>query len=379
MQAIQHYGLTLFFLGVGVTIVPQIVAFFFSYYVLHIKNPIDALACVAGGRSANPLSRAAGQSRQRDAGRPFTVTYAVANVFLTLWGPVIVGIITKNAAPYTFPPKDDHVIDRLPRSRETQPVRTQGPPDRDRLVRRAAPDAQRRPRQSEFLATLPRRAFLSLGDFALYEAERSYSYLDIGLGGLPEHEGIAPRFETYASDHRADPGVVFLRAALSYAKDQLGIDVRRCLRDGRRLPRLHVSDAAADAAADRTARQRVSVPGNVRPAAHAGPFSTFATEGGTAAMAYIFQSLSANKLIAPGDKIALATPIFSPYLEIPVLPEYGLEVVDIRMDRTDDWQLPEGELAKLLDPAIKIFCMVNPSNPPSTKHSDAVSTGWRRW
>jgi putative transport protein len=27
----------------------------------------------------------------------FTVTYAVANVFLTLWGPVIVGIVTKNA------------------------------------------------------------------------------------------------------------------------------------------------------------------------------------------------------------------------------------------------------------------------------------------
>jgi hypothetical protein len=29
----------------------------------------------------------------------FTVTYAVANVLLTLWGPIIVGIITKNAQP----------------------------------------------------------------------------------------------------------------------------------------------------------------------------------------------------------------------------------------------------------------------------------------
>jgi aspartate-alanine antiporter len=100
LQAIQHYGLTLFFLGVGVTIVPQIVAFFFSYYVLQIKNPIDALACVAGGRSANPafagLLAKAGNATPVAA---FTVTYAVANVFLTLWGPVIVGIITKNAAP----------------------------------------------------------------------------------------------------------------------------------------------------------------------------------------------------------------------------------------------------------------------------------------
>ena len=54
LLAIQQYGLTLFFLGVGVTMVPQIVAFFFSYYVLRIQNPIEALACVAGGRSANP-------------------------------------------------------------------------------------------------------------------------------------------------------------------------------------------------------------------------------------------------------------------------------------------------------------------------------------
>ena len=57
-------------------------------------------------------------------------------------------------------------------------------------------------------------------------------------------------------------------------------------------------------------------------------------------MAYIFHRLQANGLIHPGDKITFATPIFSPYLEIPVLAEYGLEIIDIRMDRTADWQLP---------------------------------------
>jgi len=99
LVAIQHSGLTLLFLGVAVTLVPQIVTFFFSYYVLRIKNPIEALACVAGGRSANPAFAAllskAGNATPVAA---FTVTYAVANVFLTLWGPVIVGIVTKNAA-----------------------------------------------------------------------------------------------------------------------------------------------------------------------------------------------------------------------------------------------------------------------------------------
>jgi putative transport protein len=99
LVAIQHYGLTLFFLGVGVTLIPQIITFFFSYYVLRIQSPIEALACVAGGRSANPAFAAlltkAGNATPVVS---FTVTYAVANVFLTLWGPLIVGIIDKNAS-----------------------------------------------------------------------------------------------------------------------------------------------------------------------------------------------------------------------------------------------------------------------------------------
>ena len=100
LVAIEKYGVTLFLLGVGITLVPQIVTFFFSYFVLRIKNPIEALACVAGGRSANPAFAAlldkAGNATPVVS---FTVTYAVANVFLTLWGPIIVGIITRNATP----------------------------------------------------------------------------------------------------------------------------------------------------------------------------------------------------------------------------------------------------------------------------------------
>ena len=100
LTAIEQYGLTLLFLGVGVTLIPQIIGFFFSYYILRIKNPIEALACVAGGRSANPAFAALlAKAGNATPVVSFTVTYAVANVFLTLWGPVIVGIITKNAGP----------------------------------------------------------------------------------------------------------------------------------------------------------------------------------------------------------------------------------------------------------------------------------------
>lgn len=99
LVAIEQYGLTLFFLGVGVTLIPQIITFLFSYYVLRIQNPIEALACVAGGRSANPAFAALlAKAGNATPVVSFTVTYAVANVFLTLWGPLIVGIITKNAS-----------------------------------------------------------------------------------------------------------------------------------------------------------------------------------------------------------------------------------------------------------------------------------------
>ncbi|MGY6581672.1 hypothetical protein [Klebsiella pneumoniae] len=42
-----------------------------------------------------------------------------------------------------------------------------------------------------------------------------------------------------------------------------------------------------------------------------------AVEGGTAALAYIFNSLKENKIIKNGERIAIGCPFFNPYLEIP--------------------------------------------------------------
>ncbi|EMK3377429.1 aspartate-alanine antiporter [Vibrio vulnificus] len=98
VDTIKEHGMSLLFLGMAVTIIPQIISFFFSYFVLKIKNPVEALGCVTGGRSANPAFAAL--MEKTGNATPvfsFTVTYAVANVLLTLWGPIIVGIITLNA------------------------------------------------------------------------------------------------------------------------------------------------------------------------------------------------------------------------------------------------------------------------------------------
>ena len=249
---------------------------------------------------------------------------------------------------------------------------------KDKLIAVATSDAQRLMLNAgrgnpNFLATLPRWAFLSLGDFAMREAERSYSYLDSGLGGLPEAAGIVQRFDAYATAHRLTDGVRFLRSSLSYVKDQLGLNQEAFLFEmvsaflGCNYPTPPRMLANAEQIVKAYIAQEM-----FGPVAPSGEFAVFATEGGTAAMTYIFQSLRANRLIKPGDKIAIATPIFSPYLEIPTLADYQLGIVDIRMDEHSDWQLPDAEIGKLLDPAIKVFCLVNPSNPPSTKLSDSV-------
>jgi AspT/YidE/YbjL antiporter-like protein len=96
LTAIKEHGLTLLLLGVVVTMVPQFVTFFINYYLLKIKNPVEALAVIAGSRSANPaFSTLLDKTGNSTPVPSFTMTYAVANIFLTLWGPVIITLIAK--------------------------------------------------------------------------------------------------------------------------------------------------------------------------------------------------------------------------------------------------------------------------------------------
>ena len=101
-------------------------------------------------------------------------------------------------------------------------------------------------------------------------------------------------------------------------------------------------------------------------------FDIFAVEGATAAMCYIFDSLKANELLCKGDKIAIMAPVFTPYLEIPNLPRYTLDIVQVRATESNDkgipsWRVSESELEKLKDNSIKALFIVNPGNPSSVE------------
>lgn len=219
-----------------------------------------------------------------------------------------------------------------------------------------------------FLATHPRYAFLRIGEFAMQESERSYSYLSSGFGGMPEKTGIDARFDTFVLMNKSQPGINFLTAACAFAQDHMGIN---------KADLLHEMTLAFLGCQYATPPRMLTITEQVVRAylsaelcgtnIGAEQFDVFATEGATASMAYLFHSLSIASLLNKGDKVAIITPIFSPYLEIPRVPEFDLEIIDIKASEQHDWQVPDSELDKLLDPDVKLLFMVNPSNPPSVK------------
>ncbi|CAH2898839.1 MAG: L-aspartate-beta-decarboxylase [uncultured Paraburkholderia sp.] len=222
-----------------------------------------------------------------------------------------------------------------------------------------------------FLATIPRHGFWQLGLFAMRESERSFAYMPEGVGGFPRREGLEERFDLFLRENRGVPGIDFLRGAVSYVRDQLGLSA------GDFLYEMCEGILASNyLVPDRMLKLSEVIVGQylrremIGQHPFVGEFDVFAVEGGTAAMTYIFNTLRENHLIRTGDTIALGMPIFTPYIEMPRLNDYQLNVVNLEADVANGWQYSKRELDKLRDPKVKAFFLVNPSNPPSVKIDD---------
>lgn len=222
-----------------------------------------------------------------------------------------------------------------------------------------------------WISTCPREAFFLLGNWAMEEC-RDEMYLKPGIAGMPSPEGIGERLRTFLRDNSARRGAVLLQNALDYAEKELGISAdslayewadgiigdhyptpSRILVNTEKIVRAYLAQEMGDHA-----------PGQGK------EYDLFATEGGTAAMCYVFDSLEVNHLLKRGDKIALMTPIFTPYIEIPELDRYSFDVTNIYADSLDSdgyhtWQYPKEQMDALRNPEIKLVFIVNPSNPPS--------------
>jgi aspartate 4-decarboxylase len=214
-----------------------------------------------------------------------------------------------------------------------------------------------------WIATTPREGFFLLGQFAITESKRVMEH-PAGVGGMPAAKGIAARLESWLAKHADMPGAEFLSAMVPFAVKKFKFE----------------SDAFVHELVDSIIGDNYPVPdrmlvhneqivheylqwavcGNPHPP---GKFILYAVEGGTAAMCYIFKSLKANRLLNPGDTIALGAPIFTPYPEMTHLEDYALNVVNIRAPQENRFQYTDEELKKLEDPKIKAFFVVNPGNP----------------
>jgi aspartate 4-decarboxylase len=214
-----------------------------------------------------------------------------------------------------------------------------------------------------WIATTPREGYFLLGQFAVTESKRVMEH-PAGLGGMPKAQGIAGRLDEWLAKHADMPGASFLSSMVTFAVKKFGFEpdafvhelVDSIIGDNYPVPdRMLVHN-------ERIVHEYLmwAVCGDPVPT---GKFDLYAVEGGTAAMCYIFKSLKMNRLLRPGDTIALGTPIFTPYLELPHLEDYGLNFVTIQAPQENRFQFTDAELKKLEDPKIKAFFLVNPGNP----------------
>ncbi len=214
-----------------------------------------------------------------------------------------------------------------------------------------------------WVATTPREGFFLLGQFAITESKRVMDH-PAGIGGMPQAAGIATRFDAWIEKHADMPGASFLSSMVQFATKKFEFDrdafvhelVDSIIGDNYPVPdRMLVHN-------ERIVHEYLmwAMCGKPQPK---GKFDLYAVEGGTAAMCYIFKSLKANRLLHPGDTIALGTPIFTPYLEMTHLEDYDLKVVNIKAPQENRFQFTDEEIKKLEDPKIKGLFIVNPGNP----------------
>lgn len=230
-----------------------------------------------------------------------------------------------------------------------------------------------------WLLSYPRKAFFLLGEFAMQEADRVKYCDELGIVASPTEDGVAERFRAFLDANKEKAGAKVLNHFYTYMTETHKADPDefvfelvdgilgdhyptppRILKYTEMVTRDYLRWAMGGAKDDETV------------------YDLFATEGSTAGMCYAFESLKANYLLNKGDKLALFTPCFTPYIEIPQLTRFGYEVVNISANAPmgpegyHTWQCPKEELDKLRDPAVKAVCITNPSNPPSVCFSDEV-------
>lgn len=212
-----------------------------------------------------------------------------------------------------------------------------------------------------WIATTARLAYSRLLEFGVAEAERTY-FDPRGMAGDVQKDGIYQRLMIALKSSRRD---LFLRTVIDTAIKKLAIQdkdafvyelVDGALGDHYPYPPrcLTYTEQVLQQYLQKVCFKDVQMASDV---------DVFPTEGGTAAMVYIFQELHYAHVLYPGDTVVVNSSIFTPYLQIPELSEYNLRIKTVTTKREDNWQMTDEQFEELKDPRVKAFFAVNPTNP----------------
>jgi aspartate 4-decarboxylase len=214
-----------------------------------------------------------------------------------------------------------------------------------------------------YLIVPPRLAFSYLNLFSTKLADEKINSLDLGL--QVDKKNIGDKFFQFLKKYEKEEGVLFLKKAVDFAVKKFHFN--------KDLFIYSLVDAILGDLYPTPPRILIEMEEIIKAYVFQilgiqekrSDFDLFATEGGSAAMVYLFKSLKINKVLKPNDSIAIITPIFSPYLEMPHLSEYNLIEVFLSSKEEISWQISDEEIKKLADPKIKALFVVNPANPSS--------------
>jgi len=243
-----------------------------------------------------------------------------------------------------------------------------------------------------WIATEAREAFFALGGFGIEECRRVMDMPE-GIAGIPQKTGIAQRFEEYLKKHEGNAGTDLLKRTYNYMLMEHAADPDELVHEwtesivGDQYPMPDRILKYTEILVQDYLNQEMC---NGQPPQ--GKFDLFATEGGTAGMCYVFDSLEENFLLHKGDSIALMVPIFTPYIEIPELTRYDYDVLNIPASTLNEeglhtWQYKVEDINKLRDTKYKALFIVNPTSLMADLPQNTIcvysfskyfgATGWR--
>lgn len=93
VEGLKQQGLALFFAGVAVTIVPFVVGLLVGKYIFKMHPGILLGACAGARTTTAALGAIQEEAKSKVPALGYTVTYAVGNTLLTIWGVIIVMLL----------------------------------------------------------------------------------------------------------------------------------------------------------------------------------------------------------------------------------------------------------------------------------------------